>query len=279
MTSAQFVSTFRVWLKKFVHTVTVLSVSSSCAGMLLIGGSGDDQLHVYATNGSHVKTITIPNGDVVKDAAWAQRSDNIVCITRIKDSILAIRASDNVIFRVKTLTGQSLGVSADNDMLLFTLGGDIFQSSDSGMTWRLAINKKLSLKWMYHHVIKVLVNNTSHVIWAIKQCYRIKQWILSTCAISDNSGENQQWRNVTLPDKVSVEDGKLAFDGHSSVLTTDPKNHAVHVWSVHGQYLRELRVSEINFYAVKSLAIDKQNRIMYVGQLEGTVQTFALLYQ
>jgi hypothetical protein len=177
MTSTQLVSFFHVRLTSFMPALTMLSVSGSCTGMLLVGGSGDHQLHVYATNGSHVTTITIPNGDQVHDAVWASRNDNIVCITGVTRSILVI-GSGNVIYRVKRLTGQSLGVSADNDMLLITPEQDIFQSRDGGMTWRLTIKKQLFSDWHFHHAIKLLVNSTLHVIWAMQECCLFKHWKL-----------------------------------------------------------------------------------------------------
>jgi hypothetical protein len=52
-------------------------------------------------------------------------------------------------------------------------------------------------------------------------------------------------RDVALPTHVSMDaSSKLVYDGHTSIFATDNLNLAVHVWSVSGQYDRQLLSSE-----------------------------------
>jgi hypothetical protein len=69
----------------------------------------------------------------------------------------------------------------------------------------------------------------------------------------------------------------LAYDGHS-VFVTDCRNKAVHVWSVSGQYDRQLVSPQQLVSGPWRVAVDNQRHVMYVGQWGDTVGVFKLTY-
>lgn len=248
--------------------------------MLFVKGDDDNQLHVYTANGSHVTTTNI-SYDVVLDAVWAPHSENIVCTAWEPSLVLVMALSGDVIARTEDRYGRNLGVCAD--VVHFTsTWGDIFYSSGGGKMWRLLNTNQRSKN--HHRAIKVLANNISYYdIWTLTEVYNeTASTVLIIYTVNNNSMEDIKWRNVTLPDMVSVEYGRLAYDGCSSVWTTDWKNDAVHVWSVHGYYMyvRKLcALKSVHSVRPMGLAVDRERLVMYVGQTERIVNMFTLLYQ
>jgi hypothetical protein len=104
---------------------------------------------------------------------------------------------------------------------------------------------------------------------------------LRVCTVDKRqAGNNVTWCDVTLPSRVTVDlqSVRLAYDGHTNIFINDVANKAVHVWSVSGQYERQL-VSQLTNQPQR-MAINNQNgHVMYVGQGSGTVSVFELTYE
>jgi WD40 repeat protein len=91
-------------------------------------------------------------------------------------------------------------------------------------------------------------------------------------------GDNVTWRDVTVPGHVTVNlrGSNLANDSHTSIFATDQNNNAVHVWSVSGQYDRQLVSPQQLVSQIWRVAVDTQRHVMYVGFDEGRVSVFEL---
>ena len=109
--------------------VTVLSVSSD--GRLLVGQWGDRQLHVYSIDGSHVTSITLPNGDTVLDAVWTLRG-NIVCATDSNKVVVVTQRGDVIHQTQLHSVPLCLSVSADDVIYLADYQTGVYQSTDDG---------------------------------------------------------------------------------------------------------------------------------------------------
>ena len=78
---------------------------------------------------------------------------------------------------------------------------------------------------------------------------------------------------------VDLWSSELAYDGHASIFVTDAGKTVVHVWSVSGQYDRQLVSPQQLISGPCRIAVDTQRHVMYVGLEKDTVGVFELTYE
>ncbi len=73
----------------------------------------------------------------------------------------------------------------------------------------------------------------------------------------------------------------MASDGHTNIFQADAVDTALYMWSVSGQYERQLLSPQhLKNKHPENLAIDCQRgHVMYVGNSDGTVGVYALAYE
>jgi WD40 repeat protein len=254
--------------------VTALSVSSE--GQLLVGQGSDNHLHVYRANRSHVKSITLPDTDVY-DAVWTLRG-NIVYCKRFSDKVATMSKSDKVIQETEAKNPIHLSVSTDNVLYLLSDFISVIQSTDDGLKWTLAF--EVSDEWTCLQVIKVSTDGDIDVMWTLVESAEARHLQVYKVEKRRVVGGGVTWRNITVPSHVTVSvHSKLVYDGHTSIFVTDIINRAVHVWSVSGQYDRQLVSPQQLLSNPSYLAVDTQRHLMYVGYGNGTVDLFELTYE
>ena len=96
----------------------------------------------------------------------------------------------------------------------------------------------------------------------------------------DNSGNKQvTWRNIDINTsrntRINLFNSCLAFDDYDSVLLSDFNNNAVHVFSSKGHYQQQL-LSYPAILKPSRIVINKEYRVLYVGQQRGEVKMFKL---
>ncbi len=259
--------------------VSILSVSSG--GQLLVGQYRDSQLNVYSTDGDHVTSIDLPGGDRLVDAAWTPRG-NIVYTTY--DKVAVMSQSGDVVAQQQMIHSWYVYVSSDDVIYLADYMNGVHKSTDDGVTWTCVF--KSPDGWHFRQIIKVSIDNYTDEFWTRE--YNTVSQCLSVYTL-DNRLVNGEltWCDVTLPDHTPVDFhcGRLAFDGHTNIFMTDFDNRAVHVWSVSGQYERQLLSSQhfttndTNVFPQR-LAIDHQRgHVMYVGKSDKTIGVYELTYE
>jgi hypothetical protein len=173
---------------------------------------------------------------------------------------------------------SSLSVSTDGVIYLISEYTSVYQSTDDGLTWSRMFN--VAIGWMCRQVIKVSTYSNTDVLWAVVWSGEDLHLHVYTVDKRRAVGDNVAWHDVTLPSHVTVDlwNSKLAYDGHTSILVTDNKNKAMHVWSVSGQYDCQLVSPQQLISEPWRVAVDTQRHVMYVGLEKGTVGVFELTY-
>lgn len=266
--------------------VTTLSLSGN--GQLLCAGQYfTRQLHIYNTSNltSHVATINLPGPSTIlerlKDSTWLPLDTNYILYTTLGEELyhLSITSAASVKVNLNDkLFPEHFSVSQDNVIYATNDKGCVIQSRD-GVTWHQAVKDKLTGE-ICQHAIRVTTYNQSDNMWVIVQAPN-KKWLLRIYAMnnSNSSSDYLAWRNVNVPAQVQLFTSQLAYDGLGNVFTTVRVNAAVHKWSVDGEYVGMLSLSKNVNYEFRSLVIDMQRHVMYVGQDAGTINVFALRYR
>jgi hypothetical protein len=258
--------------------VNILSVSSE--GQLLVGQAGARQLHVYSAHCSHVTSITLPDDDDVWDAVWTRRG-NIVYSEWRSGKVVTVSQSGDVIHQTHVLDPSYLSVSTYNVTYLISGYKSVYQSTDEGLTWGHVFTAFKD--WQCWQVIQVSTDNNIDALWTLVALDLAEYWRLRVYTVDKRRavGDNATWRDVTLPshETVDIRHSRLAYDGYTSIFVTDGRNTAVHVWSVSGQYDRQL----VSYQQLSSLplcvAVDTQRHVMYVGHDKDRVGVLELTYE
>ncbi len=273
VTSAKHTRDFTVeQIKSGKYGVTVLSVSSD--GQLLVGQSHDRQLHVYSADGSHVSSVDLPDGDTLKDAVWTPRG-NIVYSADNSKRVVTMTRQGHIIQHTKGFVPNYFTVSADNVIYVAVTRSGVYQSTDDGVTWSLVF--KLADDWGCAHAIKVSTDSNTDVFWTAEYSGSDKRRLRMYTVDKRQANANATWSDVS---HVTVDlPTNLAYDGHTNIFIRNFANKAVHVWSVSGQYERQL-VSQLT-NGPQRVAVDscQHGHVMYVGRGQGTVSVFELTYE
>ena len=279
VTSAKHKHNFTVeQLKTGEYGVTVLSVSSE--GQLLAGQHLGRYLHVYSADCCHVTSITLPNNGKVCDAVWTRRG-NIVYSEWDSNKVVTMSQSGDVIQQINVSRPSYLSVSTDGVIYLISdYCTSVYQSTDDGLTWSHMFN--VTDGWECWQVIKVSTDSNTDVLWTVIRS--AGEWRLRVYTVDKRRavGDNVTWRDVSLPSHVNVDlsYSRLAYDGHTSIFVTDRSNRAVHVWSVSGQYDRQLvSPQQLIISKPRFVAVDTERHVMYVGYEYDTVGVFKLTYE
>lgn len=266
------------------YGVSVLSVSSS--GQLLVGELADNRLHVYWSNGSYVTSLFMQGNDSIMDAAWTP-CGNIVC-TIVRKRVMIFSLKGAFITQTKMADPRFITLSPNDDVIyIIDWTNGIFQSVDNGLTWKLFL-KRSDRGWGFMQALRVTAVNRINDVWTIEMTNEKLQCRLRVYSVDTSMDKpvNVTWRDVMLPTHMSInlQFSRLSYDKHTaSVFLTDTSNtnRAVHVWSVSGQYDRQL-MSRQNFTVNDGpvrLTVDKLNHnLFYVGRRNGIVGVYALQY-
>ena len=274
MKSAKHKSNFTLKLTNG-RLVNVLSVSSE--GQLLVGQCWDRQLHVYSADCCHVTSIKLPDNDKVCDAVWTRRG-NIVYSEYDRGKVVTMSRSGDVIQQTNVSQPRYLSVSTDGAIYLVSYDTSVYQSTDDGLTWSRMFN--VTDGWDCEQVIKVSTDGDTDVMWTLVESAEARHLQVYKVEKRRVVGGGVTWRNITVPSHVTVSvHSKLVYDGHTSIFVTDKSNRAVHVWSVSGQYDRQLVSPQQLTSDPHSVAVDTQRHVMYVGVEKGTVSVFELTYE
>jgi hypothetical protein len=252
----------------------------SSEGLLLVGQHYGHHLHVYNANCSYVTSIWLPNNIKVPEVVWTQNG-NIIYSEKDNHKVVTMSQSGDVIRQTDAFRPWYLSVSTDGVIYLIHNQTDVYQSTDEGLTWSHVFN--VSGGWNCDQVIKVSTNSNTDVLWT-STMLNSRTKCLRIYTVDNRRADGDRvisQRDVALPTHVSMDtSSKLVYDGHTSIFATDNLNVAVHVWSVSGQYDRQL-VSLLNLVVsiFWCIAVDVQRHIMYVGHEQGRVDVFELMYE
>jgi hypothetical protein len=274
VTSAKHKHNFAVKQIEFrEYYVDVLSVSSE--GQLLVGCCYDCQLHVYSAEGNQVTSVNLLDGHTLTDAAWTPRG-NIVYTAYNVGYVVLLTQQGTCISKSATPCPYQLSISTDG-VIYLSNNGSVYQSTDDGVTWSHVFN--VAHGWECWQAVKVSSDDNTQVFWTVdllKEAGDYK-WLMRSYTLDKwRDGSNATSHDIFLPSHATTIN-KLAYDGHTNVFVTDFESRAVHMWSVSGQYVRQLASYEQLLGGPLCVAVDsRRGHVMYVGQDDGIVSVFDL---
>ena len=274
MTSSQLLLNFTVDQLEG-RGATILSLFND---KLLVRGYPLDQLFIYSREGRRLSTVTTVNNDKLFDASWTPRG-NIVYTTYDSNKVVVISESGQVITTHTQMTSpHRLSVSNDDIIYLVDYATGVYQSTDDGVSWSLVFKPADGRQcWQ---VIKV-TTDSSDDFWTLEKNGNSD----TLCAYSVDRGCSDG--NVTRRDiNVTTADGqhinlsysRLSYDGNMNIFLSDYYNKAVNVFTVNGQYHCQLLSSHHIKNSPYKLALDKEHKLLSVGQRESVVGVFELKY-
>lgn len=240
---------------------------------MLVGAQLGKLLYVYCDD-DLVQSLTIPFNDAAYDAVWSPREQHhIVCTTDNTRKAVVLSVSGDVVHQTQMVYPMYLSVSADNDIYVACQSDGVYYSTDNGATWNRLVSKRGL--WQFEFALEVAPDNllSNYSVWIIESNNRSKKtpvWRLSIYT------PRRTWTDVVLPNtQVNVENSRMTFDGHTNIYMTDWNNTAVHVWSVNGQYVRQLLSSQDLKFRPENVALNKQLTKLYVAVALG-INVFVL---
>ena len=276
MTSSQLSLNFTIDKLKSWH-VNILSVFKD---KLLVSRYDVSQLFIYSCEGRHLSTITINDNDKLYDATWTPRGN--IMYTTYNNKVVVISESRKVITTHTQMTApRYLNVSNDNIIYLVDRETGVYQSTDDGVSWSLVY--KPTDGGHCWQVIKV-TSDQNDDFWTLEESGN--NWHLRVYSVDRRRSDSRP--NVTRRDiNVPTTDGKrtdllassLSYDGNMNIILSDFYNKAVHVFLVNGQYHCQLLSSHHIKKKPFRLALDKERKLLYIGQLNGVVEVFKLTYE
>jgi hypothetical protein len=215
----------------------------------------------------------------VPEVVWTRRG-NIIYSESDSRKVLTMSRSGDVIRQTDAFRPWYLSVSTDGVIYLIHNQKDVYQSTDEGLTWSHVFN--VSGGWRCWQVIKVSTNSNTDVLWT-SMMLDSRTKCLRVYTVDNRRADGDRvisQRDVASPTQVSIDtNSKLVYDGHRSIFAAHAADVSVHVWSVSGQYDRQLVSREQLVSYFWCIGVDVQRHVMYVGHDRGRVDVFELTYE
>ena len=256
--------------------VSVLSVFN---GKLLVGADNRPLLYICSREGHYLSAIANTDNDVLYDVTWTPLG-NIVYTTWSSHKVVVMSESGKVITRhTEKISLACLSVSHDDIIYLADIKTGVHQSTNDGFSWSFVF--KSTNGWSCWQVIKVTTDHKDD-FWVLGYRSDDNHQLRVYSVDNRRSDGNVTWKHINVPttdDKyIRLLHSRLSYDGNMNIFLSDRHNAAVHVLSVNGQYHRQLLSSHHFQSEPIRLAIDKQLKLLYVGQWNNEVGVFKLMY-
>ena len=237
-------------------------------------------LYIYSHEGLYISAINIKedSSDSLLDAKLTPLG-NIIYITQQSKKVVVMSVSGIVnTTHSRMPKPRYLSVSNDANMYLADEETGVYWSTNDGISWSIVF--KPTDEW---HCLQVMKVSTDHNddFWTLvtnKTNYYRRVYSLERGRVDGNV----TWKNINVAIKdcidISLTQQGLFHDGNMNFFITDPKSKAIHVWSAIGRHQCELLSSQHIRRLPTTLAVDKERQLLYVGQTQGVVQVFKLIY-
>ena len=244
------------------------------------------QLFIFSREGDvHISTVRADRDDKLWDASWTPHG-NIIYTAWNNKTVVVMSESGEVISRTSMPAPRYLFVSKDDIIYLADWDIGVLQSTDDGVNWTVVFKPKNShLKFFTKNyncrqVVKVPYDN-SEDFWTLGQCS--SECYLRIYSIDKKCSDASRvtWKDISLPlidgKHINLLYSKLSYDGDMNIFLTDHDNKSVHVLLANGQYHCQLLSSDHIKNHPYGLTLDRQRRLLYVGQGESVVNAFKLI--
>lgn len=269
----------------------------SSAGQLLVGCSGNHQLHVYNPDGQHVAAINLNSKQKLREATWTPHG-RIVYTTTKGRKVVTISADGKLIVKYPMTNAQRFTVSPDGIIYLADDIAGVYQSVDDGRTWSRVFKPRDG--WGCFQAMKVSSDQHLDTFWTLELNNR--DYRLCACTVDKRlPAGNLKWHPIKVPSHTDLwMMTRLAMDCNKNIFLTNFIAKSVLVWlaDASGQYtyysslimsqhFREASLDrsaeQARMIGITSLAIsgnNKSNQIVYIGHSDlSGLQVFSLQYE
>ena len=262
----------------FGNSVDILSVFND---KLLIGKKYVPSLYIYSAYGLYFSTISMPD-ELSRDlwhATWTPNG-NIAYTTRYGRKVGIINPQSGRVISTYDVVGPNQ-LSVANGVVYFVTDvvPCIFKTTDEGNNWSTVVTLKST-----RTTISQLIALSSEEFWTLEESggsETLRVYRLNTTRY-DVIVEVKDIQLLSNDDKpmnvcVSTQD-RLAYDGGRNMFLSDYSNNTIHTLSVDGRYRSQILSSNHIKNTPHSLAVNREKKLLYVGQSFGVVGIFNLVY-
>jgi hypothetical protein len=284
-----------VTVAQLSHEITVEQMANSNWGVNILSVSDDGWLLASCTQCKHifirapdstnaafteVSLSSVLDADAqLVDVSWTMLDGIVLTTTGKKSKIISLQlqlpAGDlsNSYYELTTPSPRMISL-ADNDGYSYfadTKKG-VYRSIDGGMEWKFVFN-----------------SSDKAAIWQVVQVANGEYWSLVELAhtyylraYSKSSGQNDyHWHTIDIPSSASFqldERCKLAYNSRTDVVLLSDGESRIHVFNVTERKYRASLLSPIQLgnKVPRSLAVDVERQVLYVGQGRGLIRGFTL---
>ena len=245
--------------------------------MFLAGHYNLTELYIYNWDGTQISTVKV--GNELWDASWTPGGNIMYTTCKFNcGRVVLITKSGSFLKSCPMKQPRCLTV-LNNDVYLADSATGVYQSKDDGNTWDQVIQSCGG--WHCWQVIKVTTVDSDDY-WTLEK-HDDDSWHIRVYYVNRKRADcNVTWKNLSSinAENVSLSWSRLAFDGISNnIFLSDYDNCLIHVFSVDGQYLKQLPLSKQIYYQPYRLTMDKDYPYLYVGQCHGIVDVLKITYE
>ena len=212
----------------------------------------------------------------IRDISWTP-SGEILFIDEDSNNVILHNQSNLNTQEIRFTDPSNLNLSSDNVLYLTDWKRGVYESTNNGKTWCHLFKPEGNAKcWQ---VIKVETESGEAEYWTqikLDENHYLRAYKLMK---DDNGNQQVTWHAINLKisrkTRINLYNSCLAFDGYNSVLVSEWENSAVHVFSTKGDYQLQL-LSYPDLHEPTRIVVNKDDRLLYVGQQKGEVKLFAL---
>ena len=274
--SSQLLLNFTVNQLKDKH-VDILSVFND---KLLVSRFSIFRLFIINCEGSDLSTITInEKTGQLNDAKWTPNGNIIYIMSNVNKVVVMTELGEVITTHSQMKHPVHLSVSDDKFIYIADNNMGVYESQNDGVNWTLVLTSPYG--WHCQFAMKMTAD-LSDYFW-VKEFHDSVTYIRVYKTDKSRSQDIIAWRNITVPptnDKqISLPYSILTDDGNTTIFISDYSNKVIHTFSIKGHY-RCLLLSPHHFLnTLDSLAVDKERKLLYVGQNNGVVAMFKLSYK
>ena len=282
MLQAQYVTSSQLLLNFTIDQllnwpITILSVFND---KLLVSGTEFSQLFIYSLEGHYCSTVSTIDNNKPDDASWTPRG-NIVYTSWTEKKLVVMSEAGNFITEHTQMTGQQqyISVCDDDFIYLIDVGSGVYQSTDDGISWSLAL--KSDDRWSFKQVIKMTTAHSDDFLTLGTldgDNYQLRLYNVNQTL----SGIEMTWRDIntmtTDGKHIDLFSSSLSYDGSMNIFLSDSDTKIIYVTSVYGEYHYQLLLLQHVKNKPFKIAVNTKRQLLYVGQYGRLVEVFKLTY-
>ena len=267
---------------KEIKKDSYFTIISAYNGKLLVSCHYYCDTKLFIINSEDRNLVTIITTEAsLYDATWTPRAKIVYTTVNSKKVVVISETGQVIVSHSQMAEPQHLSVSNDDIIYLADYKTGVYQSTDDGVSWSLVFNATDNA-WHCVQAIKVFSNHGDD-FWTLevandKYTYRLRVYSINY----KNSIVDVAWSDVN----VITRDGaniyltyhsKLTYGGKMNIFLTESGIQNIHIFSVTSRHHCHALFDPPRYYPNR-LAVDKEQKLLYLGLNEGLVEVYSLAH-